>query len=37
MAIDRTPPDRYIDADGLRLHCLDWGNEAAPPMLSPYR
>src|SRR5262249_39582148 len=33
MATDRTPHDRYVDADGLRLHYLDWGNDAAPPML----
>jgi pimeloyl-ACP methyl ester carboxylesterase len=33
MATDRPPHDRYIDADGLRLHYLDWGNEVAPPML----
>ena len=33
MATERTPHDRYVDADGLRLHYLDWGNDAAPPML----
>lgn len=33
MAAERTPQDRYVDADGLRLHYLDWGNDAAPPML----
>lgn len=33
MPSDRTPQDRYLDADGLRLHYLDWGNEAGPPML----
>jgi len=33
MTPDRTPQDRYVDVDGLRLHCLDWGNDAAPPML----
>ncbi|MBI3329163.1 MAG: alpha/beta hydrolase [Nitrospinae bacterium] len=33
MLADKTPQDRYIDADGLRLHYLDWGNEAAPPMI----
>jgi len=27
------PHDRYVDADGLRLHCLDWGNDTARPML----
>ncbi|HMB36256.1 MAG TPA: alpha/beta hydrolase [Methylomirabilota bacterium] len=33
MTPDQTPQDRYVDVDGLRLHCLDWGNDAAPPML----
>jgi esterase len=33
MAADRTPSDRYIDAGGLRLHYLDWGNDTASPML----
>jgi pimeloyl-ACP methyl ester carboxylesterase len=33
MTPDRVLSDRYIDADGLRLHYLDWGNAAAPPML----
>jgi esterase len=33
MAVDQTPQDKYLDADGLRLHYLDWGNEDAPPML----
>ena len=33
MATNRTPHDRYVDGDGLRLHYLDWGNDAAPPML----
>jgi esterase len=33
MAADRTPSDRYVDAEGLRLHYLDWGNDTAPPML----
>jgi pimeloyl-ACP methyl ester carboxylesterase len=28
-----SPQDKYLDADGLRLHYLDWGNDAAPPML----
>lgn len=33
MPADRTPQDRFIEANGLRLHYLDWGNDAAPPML----
>jgi len=33
MPAAKTPQDKYIDADGLQLHYLDWGNEAAPPML----
>jgi esterase len=33
MATEPTPQDKYLDADGLRLHYLDWGNETAPPML----
>ena len=33
MPTDRTPTDRHIDADGLHLHYLDWGNDGAPPML----
>jgi pimeloyl-ACP methyl ester carboxylesterase len=28
-----TPHDKYLTVHGLRLHYLDWGNEAAPPML----
>lgn len=27
------PVSRFVDAHGLRLHYLDWGNEAAPPLL----
>jgi len=33
MAADKTPQDKYLDVDGLRLHYLDWGHEGAPPML----
>jgi pimeloyl-ACP methyl ester carboxylesterase len=33
MAADITPQDNYLDADGLRLHYLDWGHDPAPPML----
>ncbi len=27
------PRERVIDAGGLRLHCLEWGDAAAPPVL----
>ena len=27
------PPDRYIDARGLRLHFLEWGNEHSQPIV----
>lgn len=30
---ERRPRDCYVTANGLRLHYLDWGNEAAPPLL----
>jgi pimeloyl-ACP methyl ester carboxylesterase len=33
VAHDMTPRDRHVDANGLRLHYLDWGNETAAPML----
>lgn len=33
MPAESIPQDRYIEADGLRLHYLDWGHEDAPPML----
>ena len=33
MPGETTPQDKYLDADGLRLHYLDWDNDAAPPML----
>ena len=33
MAADKIPQDKYLDADGLRLHYLDWGHEGARPML----
>ena len=33
MAADKAPQDKYLDADGLRLHYLDWGHEGARPML----
>lgn len=33
MARDATPQDRTVEANGLRLHYLDWGNDPAPPML----
>lgn len=29
-----TPPtSRFVNAHGLDLHCLDWGNASAPPLL----
>jgi pimeloyl-ACP methyl ester carboxylesterase len=33
MPADTIPQDKYLDADGLRLHYLDWGHVDAPPML----
>jgi pimeloyl-ACP methyl ester carboxylesterase len=33
MAADITPQDTSLDAEGLRLHYLDWGHGPAPPML----
>jgi pimeloyl-ACP methyl ester carboxylesterase len=27
------PADRYYESQGLRLHYVDWGNEAAPPLI----
>jgi pimeloyl-ACP methyl ester carboxylesterase len=33
MSTSRTPRDERIDVNGLRLRYLDWGNDAAPPML----
>ena len=30
MTTSRTPQDRFVDVEGLRLHYLDWGNDAAP-------
>ena len=33
MTSDRKPLDRTLDANGLSLHYLDWGNDTAPPML----
>src|SRR6266540_6577460 len=33
MTRDTKPLDNTLDANGLPLHYLDWGNEAAPPML----
>src|ERR1043165_3864238 len=27
------PESRFFAAHGLRLHCADWGNEGAPPLL----
>jgi pimeloyl-ACP methyl ester carboxylesterase len=33
MSGDTTPQDQYFEADGIRLHSLDRGNDTAPPML----
>lgn len=33
MATSTTAQDRFVTANGLRLHYLDHGNEAAPPLL----
>ena len=27
------PADRFYESQGLRLHYVDWGNEAAPPLI----
>ena len=27
------PADRFYESHGLRLHYVDWGNEAAPPLI----
>jgi esterase len=33
MPVDTTPQDRYITANGIQLHYLDWDNTSAPPLL----
>ena len=33
MPADPRPLDKHLDAHGLRLHYLDWGNDVAAPML----
>jgi esterase len=33
VATDHTPQDQYLNADGLRLHYLEWGSGTAPAML----
>jgi pimeloyl-ACP methyl ester carboxylesterase len=33
MLTEKVPQDTYRTVNGLRLHYLDWGNAAAPPML----
>ena len=30
---DRSPGDRFVTVDGLRLHYVDWGNAGAPPFI----
>jgi pimeloyl-ACP methyl ester carboxylesterase len=32
-AAAQEPRDGYVNANGLRLHYLDWGQESAPPLL----
>jgi pimeloyl-ACP methyl ester carboxylesterase len=32
-AAAQEPRDRYVNANGLRLHYLDWGQESAPPLV----
>ena len=27
------PADRFYESQGLQLHYVDWGNEAAPPLI----
>src|SRR4030095_7844544 len=33
MATQVTAVDKFVTVNGLRLHYLDWGNEAAPPIV----
>ena len=33
FANDNTPQDKFVDANGLRFHYLEWGNPDNPPML----
>lgn len=33
MTMQAEPRDGMVEVNGLQLHYLDWGNEAAPPML----
>ena len=33
MSKTTEPESGHVDADGLRLHYVDWGNAAAPPMI----
>ena len=30
---EAVPEDRYVEANGMRFHYLDWGNPDAPDML----
>ena len=30
---ENAPQDRFVDADGMRFHYLEWGNPGNPPML----
>jgi len=27
------PADRFLDVNGLRIHCVDWGGDGKPPMV----
>jgi pimeloyl-ACP methyl ester carboxylesterase len=33
MASEFSPERRFVNVNGLRLHYLDWGNQAAPPLV----
>lgn len=34
FAEEHTPADRFVEANGMRLHYLDWGNEHLPHLLA---
>ncbi len=33
FANDNAPQDKFVDANGMRFHYLEWGNPDSPPML----
>src|SRR4029079_14852072 len=33
VSMTAEPADRFYESRGLRLHYVDWGNEAAPPLI----